>query len=247
MAFCLVGIGLWVGATVVAAVLNDDPGEPAPVLLTFAAGGALFFGAIFGIGLWRTRPRSDPELDLLLAELTIEPGGQGGSARAIGGMRRIARAYMVLGAIVTGLGLVAIVEAALEIGSPVATVWALVAITVAWALAIPFVLRYANSASAATLGPLGLAQRGAALVGERHGRQVRVEITPKGSATSLDSKRELEPLAGPALAAAAGRGEPAVWAAAEARGDGERITVRREGHEGASWLWDLWVAEKLAD
>ncbi len=247
MVFCLVGIGGWVGATVVAAVVNDDPSDPAPVLLTFAGGGALFFGAIFGFGLWQTRPRSDPQLDLLLAELAIEPGGQGGGARAIGGMRRLARAYLLLGALVTALGLVAIVQTALDVGSPVATVYALVAITVFWALAVPLALRYANSASAATLGPLGLIQRGTVLAGERHGRGVRVEITSKGSTTSVDSERRLEPLSGPALAAAAERGDPAVWATAEASGDGERITVRREGHGGASWLWDVWAAEKLAD
>lgn len=247
MVFCLTGIATWIGATVAAAVINDDPSDPAPVLLTFASGGALFFGAIFGFGLWQTRPRSDPELDLLLAELAVEPGGQGGSARAIGGMRRLARAYLVLGALVTALGLVAVVQAALEVGSPVATVWALVGVTVVWALAVPLALRYANNASAATLGPLGLAQRGTVLAGERHGRRVRVEITPQGSTTSVDSDRRLEPLRDSELAVAAERGDPEVWAAAEASGNGERITIRRDGHEGAaSWLWDLWAAEKLA-
>ncbi len=246
MVFCLTGIAAWIGATVLAAVLNDDPSDPAPVLLTFAGGGALFFGAIFGFGLWQTRPRSDPELDLLLAELAIEPGGQGGSARAIGGMRRLARAYLVLGALVTALGLVAVVQAALDVGSPVATVYALVAVTVVWALAVPLALRYANNASAATLGPLGLVQRGTVLAGERHGRRVRVEITPHGSTTEVGSARALDRLGGRDLATLAERGDAGVWSGVDADGDGERIRVRRRGHQGASWLWDLWLAERLA-
>ena len=41
-----------------------------------------------------------------------------GSARAIGGMRRIARAYIALGALVTALGLAAIVQEGLERRQP---------------------------------------------------------------------------------------------------------------------------------
>ena len=51
----------------------------------------MFFGAIFGYGLWRTRPRSDPELELLMDELAIEPRTSGGTAVEIDAMRRVAR------------------------------------------------------------------------------------------------------------------------------------------------------------
>ena len=122
-AFCLVGIPLWIGITVLVTVLNDDPSDGGPVLLAFAAGGAVFFGIVFGVALWQTRPRSDPELDALLAELSLQPGATAASARAIGAMRRVARAYIVLGALVTALGLLAICEEALGFGSAVATLY----------------------------------------------------------------------------------------------------------------------------
>ena len=116
-AFCIVGIALWIGLTVLVAVLNDDPSDGTPVLLTFAGGGAAFFAAVFGVAWWQTRPRSDPELDALLAELSLDPTASPGSAAAIGGMRRTARAYIALGALVTALGLAAIVQEGLEVGS----------------------------------------------------------------------------------------------------------------------------------
>ena len=47
-AACLAGIALWIGVTVLVTVLNDDPSDGTPTLLAFAAGGAVFFGAVFG-------------------------------------------------------------------------------------------------------------------------------------------------------------------------------------------------------
>ena len=89
-AFTLVGLALWIGATVVATVVNDDAADPRPIVLTFAAGGAVFFGAIFGVALWQTRPRTDPELDALLTELAVEPAATRLRASLIGTMRRVA-------------------------------------------------------------------------------------------------------------------------------------------------------------
>jgi hypothetical protein len=103
-AACLLGIALWIGITVLVTVLNDNASDGTPTLLAFVAGGAVFFGAIFGYGLWRTRPRSDPELDLLLGELAIEPRTAQGTAAEIGTMRRVARVYLALGALITALG-----------------------------------------------------------------------------------------------------------------------------------------------
>jgi hypothetical protein len=246
MVFCLVGIGLWIGVTVLVAVVNDDPSDGGPVVLAFAAGAAVFFGIVFGVALWQTRPHSDPELDALLAELSLEPSMAPRSARAIGGMRRAARAYIVLGALVTGLGLLAIVQQGLEVGSPRTTVYAIVAIVVVWALAVPFVLRRANAASRAVLTPLGLSQNGAELSGERAGRRVAVRIDPKGSVTEVDCDRQTPSLEGAEILAHAGRGDRQTWAGVRADCDGKRVRVRREGHEGASWLWDLWLAERLA-
>jgi hypothetical protein len=73
---CLLGIAAWVGVAVLAGALADDPTDPKPTLIAFAAGGTAFFGAIFGYSLWRTRRRPEPELDALLGELSVEPGGR---------------------------------------------------------------------------------------------------------------------------------------------------------------------------
>ena len=75
MAACLLGIAAWIGVTVLAGALADDPTDPEPTLIAFAAGGTAFFGAIFGYSLWRTRRRAEPELDALLSatRLPAEP------------------------------------------------------------------------------------------------------------------------------------------------------------------------------
>lgn len=246
--FSLIGIAAWVGITVLVAVVNDDPADGRPVLLAFAGGGAAFFAIVFGASLWQTRPRRDPELDALLGELSLEPGAATGSSRAIGQMSRIARTYIVLGAVVTALGLAAILEQGYGVGSPRATLYAMVGIVVCWALAVPAVLRSANSAARAVLGPLALAQAGAEIAGERHGTEVRVSLTAKGSMTRLKcaGNPEVPELAGEQLRAFAGRGDASVWDGVRAEvGNGE-IVVRRDGQSGASWLWDLWLAERIA-
>ena len=184
-ALSLLGIALWIGVTVLVTVVNDDPSDGTPTLVAFAAGGAVFFGAIFGYGLWRTRPRSDPELDLLMDELAIEPRTSGGTAVEIDAMRRVARVYLALGAVITALGFFAVLEQGLGFGSVGATIAVIIAITVAWALAIPFVLGRARDASVAMLAPLGLEQHGAEITGERHGRRVTVRFTGRETVTTV--------------------------------------------------------------
>ena len=246
-AFSLVGIALWVGITVLVAVVNDDPSDGGPVLLAFAGGGAAFFGAVFGIAWWQTRPRSDPELDTLIAELSLDPAATPGGARAIGDMRLTARAYIALGAVVTALGLAAIVQEGLGVGDPRATLIASVVIVIAWAAAVPLVLRRAREASEAVLGPLGLEQRGASIAGERSGRRVSIALGPRGSVVRVASEAEPEPLDDPeAILGYAGRGEVGTWEGVKVGWERGAITVRREGVGGAPWLWDLWLAEKLA-
>jgi hypothetical protein len=246
-AFSLIGIALWVGVTVLVAVVGEDPSDGGDVALAFAGGGAAFFTVVFGFAWWQTRPRTDPELDALLSELSLDPVAGPGRAAAIGGMRRTARAYIALGALITALGLAAIAQEGLGVGSPRATLFAIVTIVVAWAAAVPLVLRRARGASEAVLGPLGLAQQGATIAGERHGRRVSVALGPKGSVTRVASDVEPEPLDGAeAVLAYAGRGGPGTWEGVELGYERGAITVRRDGHRGASWLWDLWLAERLA-
>ena len=61
--------------------------------------------------------------------------------------------------------------------------------------------------------------------------------------TRLKGTPEPPALRGDEIAAYAGRGE---WEGVSVGYEREAITVRREGHAGASWLWDLWLAERLA-
>jgi hypothetical protein len=121
--FTLVGLPVWIAATVVAALVSD-PRDPAPILLTFAAGGAVFFGIMFGVALWQLR----------------QPAPAGSATF----WRRVARAYLVLGIVVTALALAAIAQAALGIGSPQITLWVTAGITFVWALAVPPLLRRAS-------------------------------------------------------------------------------------------------------
>jgi hypothetical protein len=134
--------------------------------------------------------RNDPELDRVYSELALAPVEMPSSSRVLAGMRHVAYAYYVLGALVTALGLFAVFEEWLGFGNVGVTIWALVAIVVAWALAVPFVLRRANAASEAVLEPLGLAQSGAMITGERHGRRVSIEITSAGSVTRVKGDGE---------------------------------------------------------
>jgi peptidoglycan/LPS O-acetylase OafA/YrhL len=121
-AFSLIGIGLWVGVTVLVGVITDDPTDPGPTLIAFAAGGTLFFGLMFGAVAWTQfrRTPSDPE------------------ARS---SAWIARVYTLLGISVTALGLAAIWQQAIGGGDPKVFIYPLVAIVVIWAAAVPFTLR----------------------------------------------------------------------------------------------------------
>ena len=249
MAACLLGIAAWIGVTVLAGVLADDPTDPKPTLIAFAAGGTAFFGAIFGYSPWRSRRRPDPELDALLDELSLVPGGRAGIAASIGASRRLVQAYLVCGTLVTALGLAVLWQEAFEAGSPRLTLYALLIVVVAWAAATPAILGWAWRQSAAVLAPLGLTQsrRSATLAGERHGRRVRVEIASKGSVTRVTAPAAGPSLDGAEILAHTERGSQRTWDGVGVEADGEAITVRREGHEGPAWLWDLWLAERLAD
>ena len=59
-AFSLIGIGLWVGITVLVTLLHDDPADGRSTLIAFVSGGAVFFALVFGAALvgqlrWRAQ------------------------------------------------------------------------------------------------------------------------------------------------------------------------------------------------
>lgn len=183
--FSLVGIGLWIGVTVLAGALSDDPTDPGPTLTAFALGGTAFFGIVFWLA-WRANSRKpDPELDALLTELALEPQPASLSAGAIQSTRRIARAYIVLGALVTALGLAAVWQQGTTGGDAKVFLYPLGAIVVLWAIATPAIVKIALANSAAVLEPLGLqtgGTGGASMSGERHGRKVSVGPLAGGTA-----------------------------------------------------------------
>jgi hypothetical protein len=97
------------------------------------------------------------------------------------------------------------------------------------------------------LGPLGLKQRGATMADERHGRRVSVALRPRGSVVRVASEVEPEPLDdAEAILGYAGPGEMGTWEGVILSSERGAITVRRDGLRAAAWLWDLWLAEKLA-
>ena len=249
MFLCLSGIALWIAAGVIPGVLADDPTDPTPTLIGFAAGGTVFFGAIFGYSLWKTRAKPDPELDELLRELALPDWGEWGAgvmASSIGSSRRLVQAYLVLGIIVTALGLSIIWQEGLEVGDTKITVYAMVGIVVVWAAAVPAILGWARRNSQAALAPLGLTQNGAELGGERNGRAVAVTLDAHGSRTRVEGESSDLPLGDDAILAYAARGSVKTWVDVEATQKDDRIEVRRKGHENGHWLWDLWLAERLA-
>ena len=212
----LVGLAAWIGAMVLVAVLNDDASDPMPIVLTFVIGAALFFGSVFGIALWQTRRRPSPGLDALLASLTLEGRTPPTSANAFVGGRRTVRAYLVLGIVVTALGLAAVLLGVL--GNPLTSyaVGLLVITLVGWAAAVPAVLRNRRADAAALLEPLGLAERDGVITGARHGRRISVTFSARGTRTTV--RRE----------------------------QGDPIVVTRVGHPDGGWLRDLAEAERRA-
>ena len=73
-----------------------------------------------------------------------------------------------------------------------------------------------------------------------------ISFTRGGSSTRVESEAQPPALAGEAIAAHAGRDDGRLWSGVEVSAGGGAITVRRRGHDGAAWLWDLWLAERLA-
>jgi hypothetical protein len=113
-AFSLIGIGLWIGITVLVGVLDDDPTDGRSTLIAFVSGGAAFFALMFGAALLqqlRWRAESDE--------------GRFGKRLAIG--------YTLAGIVVTALGLGWIWASGVGDADPRLFYWPLIAIVVVWA------------------------------------------------------------------------------------------------------------------
>ena len=125
--FSAIGIPLWIGAMVLAGVINDDPADPTPTLVAAIAGGTVFFGLMFGAALWQQlRARAESE------------EARFGKGVAVG--------YSITGAVVTGLGLAAVWRAGIQGEDAAIFIVPLVGIVVVWAgVALWLVHRYRST------------------------------------------------------------------------------------------------------
>ena len=121
--FSAIGIPLWIGAMVLAGVVNDDPSDPTPTLVAFIAGGVLFFGGMFGAALWQQ----------------LRANAESGEARF---GKRVAVGYSITGAVVTALGLAAVWRGGIQGENTAIFIVPLVAIVVVWAIAAMLLLRH---------------------------------------------------------------------------------------------------------
>ncbi len=124
--FSAIGIPMWIGAMVLAGVINDDPSDPTPTLVAFIAGGTIFFGLMFGMALWeQLRWRADSE------------EARFGRGVAIG--------YSITGAVVTGLGLAAVWRGGIQGENVAVFIVPLVGIVAVWAVVAFWLVRRYSS------------------------------------------------------------------------------------------------------
>lgn len=262
-ALSLLGLGAWFGATVAAAVTNDDPSDPAPILRTFAVGGAVFVGTVLaaaGIGVRRRATRVSSALYRQLALGDVPPGTLRAATR---GTQGTTASYLVLAGLTSGLMFAAI---GLGEGGPTALLlYTGVALVVVWLGVMVRSLGRAWRAADDVLAPLGLAVTAVpswmpgllgspralhgdlAIGGERRGRAVTVAQRP-GTAVTVVGGRFAHATMTSAASMAALTGQPGRFfrrVAAEAGPDG--VTVRRSGNGAGRFVYhDLLLAERLA-
>ena len=155
---------------VLVAVVSNDARNPVPVLAHLRRRGRHLLRRHLRGRPLADPPKVNPELDAVLAELSLDGDGTEPSAAALASTRRTARAYLWLGVVVTAIGLWLIVQSGLGLPGVPITVVVLIVIVVGWAAAVPYVLRATGDSSRVILGRLGLEQQGTDLVGTRHGR-----------------------------------------------------------------------------
>jgi hypothetical protein len=262
MAFSIIGIGCWIGMTVLVAVLHDDPNDPKPVLRTFAIGGGLFFGAMFGAAAVQIRRSQGAASDALYVRLAggeVPPATRRSVARTT---RSIGSVYLLFGAVTTGLMLLGIGLADDRIMQVLMT--AVVGLVIVWAAYSGWALTRTYKATDDLFAPLGLritetptyvpnvlvggGHLAGALTyeGVRHGRTVTITQTPTEATTHVSGASPPRAEV-PVEQMVASTGEPyRCWKQVTATAGPEGALVQRSGNGAGRWfLHDLALAEAL--
>lgn len=261
-AFVIVGLAAWIGATIAAAV-GQDPGQADNAArTTFVIGGAVFFGVMFGAAAIQIRRIQRRTTSGLYERLALRPLAPGTLGRATKGLFSIGYVYVLFGAVVTAIALIAI-GVGDDTGSLIRFVIPLLAV---WTVYAVYAMRKAFGASDDIMSPLGLAltevpqyrysivadrafMTGAmTYAGQRHGREVSITQTPKQAVTVVvgDVGRRKPPTTPKQMADLTGESIQQ-WRKVEvAVEDGAVIVVRRRNGAGGWFLHDLLLAEAVA-
>ena len=261
---CLTGIALWIGVTVFVASRYTEPGSSRPATLTFAIGGAVFFGVLFAVAAVQMRRAQLRARTDLYQRLALMPVSAATIRRAARGASRIGYVYLAFGAVVTALGLAAIAAAESRWSE-----WlfrAMLGLVVLWLVYMVFALRRVYSATDELFAPLGLRLvetpsyvvgwfgeggqlRGSlTYAGRRHGLEISITHEPKLAVTVARGPVGTAGAPGTPARMAALTGESVrCWRGVEVeRADGQIAVVRRGNGAGGWFLHDLLLVERVS-
>lgn len=263
--FTVVGIAAWLASTVFVAATNPDPSDATPILRTFAIAGGVFFGLVFAGGAWEVWHTQTDASERLYRRLAVRAVPRRAIRAAVRRTRSMRHTYLIFAAVTTGLLLTMIGFG--EAGPYRELAAAMMVLVVAWLGYLLLIARNrAFEVSGELLAPLGLVVTDLpgyvlrpyggggdlvgrlAFAGERHGRQVSVNQAPQAAATEVRGAVQPRSITS-ATTMASITGEPArFWQDVEARAGDGRVLVRRSGNGAGRWyLYDLLLAERLAD
>jgi len=262
--FTVVGLALWIGATVFVSTRTDPGSESKLPLRTFAVGGALFFGTMFlaaGIGMRRSQLRGTSEL---YERLAIRPVSAATVRRALRGAYSIGYVYLAFGVLTTFIMLAAIWFS--DEGVTRTLMYVVAGLLVVWLLYAGWALKRVYTTSDALFEPLGLRMttlptyapnlfgggghlEGAVTYeGERNGRSVSIVQTSKQAMTIVAGPTSTvkAPSTPNQMSTLTGQ-PPGTWKGTAVAVRPEGVTVRRSGNGAGRWfLNDLLLAETVA-
>lgn len=262
--FTVVGLALWIGATVFVSTRTDPVSQSKLPLRVFAVGGALFFGTMFlaaGISMRRSQLRGTSEL---YEQLAITPVSAKTVRRALRGAYSIGYVYLAFGVLTTFIMLAAIWFS--DEGVTRTLMYVVAGLLVVWLFYAGWALKRVYSTSDALFEPLGLRMttlptytpnlfggggqmEGAVTYeGERRGRKVSIVQTTKRAVTIVAGpcSSTKAPSTPTQMSKLTGQ-QAGIWKGAVVAIQPEGVTVTRSGNGAGRWfLNDLLLAETVA-